>query len=74
MYHEYYNYDKAQLLSNPKIPMEVMEDKPTVFKSIAREMADTILEKNAKGETTVFICLMVLIIGISISNGWRYAH
>ena len=31
MHHEYYYYDKAQLLSNPKIPMEVMADKPTVF-------------------------------------------
>ena len=42
MHHEYYYYDKAQLLSAPKIPMEVMADKPTVFKAIAREMADFI--------------------------------
>ena len=56
MYHEYYYYDKAQLLKNPKIPMVVMEDKPAVFRAIAREMADFIKEKNEKGETTVFIC------------------
>ena len=51
-----YYYDKAQLLKNPKIPMVVMEDKPAVFRAIAREMADFIKEKNEKGETTVFIC------------------
>ena len=50
MHHEYYYYDKAQLLSAPQIPMEVMADKPTVFKAIAREMADFIKEKNEKGE------------------------
>ena len=56
MHHEYYYYDKAQLLKSPKIPMVVMEDKPAVFRAIAREMADFIKEKNEKGETTVFIC------------------
>ena len=56
MHHDYYYYDKEQLLVAPKIPMLVMEDKPTVFKAIAREMADFIKMKNEKGETTVFIC------------------
>lgn len=56
MHHEYYYYDKAQLLVAPKIPMVVMEDKPTVFQAIAREMADFIKMKNEKGEITVFIC------------------
>ena len=56
MYHEYYDYDKAQLLSAPKIPMEVMADKPAVFQAIAREMADFIQQQNAAGKTTVFIC------------------
>lgn len=56
MHHDYYYYDKEQLLAAPKIPMEVMEDKPTVFKTIAREMADIIKEHNAAGKTTVFIC------------------
>ena len=40
MRHEYYYYNKEQLLASPKIPMEVMADKPTVFQRIAREMAD----------------------------------
>ena len=39
MHHEYYYYNKEQLLANPKIPMVVMEDKPTVFKTIARAYA-----------------------------------
>jgi len=56
MHHEYYYYNKEQLLSNPRIPMEVMADKPAVFQTIAREMADFIKAKNEKGETTVFIC------------------
>lgn len=56
MHHDYYDYTKEQLLSSPKIPMEVMEDKPTVFKAIAREMADEIKMRNEKGEKTVFIC------------------
>ena len=45
MRHEYYDYNKEQLLSNPRIPMEVMADKPTVFRAIAREMADFIKQK-----------------------------
>jgi len=56
MHHDYYYYDKEQLLANPKIPMIVMEDKPAVFHAIAREMADFIKAQNEKGETTVFIC------------------
>ena len=56
MRHEYYYYDKEQLLAAPKIPMEVMADKPTVFQKIAREMADEIKARNAVGKTTVFIC------------------
>lgn len=56
MHHEYYYYNKEQLLSSPKIPMVVMEDKPAVFQTIAREMADFIKAQNEKGETTVFIC------------------
>lgn len=56
MHHDYYYYTKEQLLVSPKIPMVVMEDKPTVFQAIAREMADFIKAKNAKNETTVFIC------------------
>lgn len=56
MHHEYYDYNKEQLLRAPKIPMTVMADKPTVFQAIAREMADFIKAQNEKGLTTVFIC------------------
>ena len=57
MRHEYYSYNKEQLLSAPKIPMEVLEDKPAVFQLIAREMADEIKAHNDDaGKTTVFIC------------------
>ena len=49
MHHDYYYYNKEQLLENPKIPMVVMEDKPTVFKTIAREMADFIKAQNEQG-------------------------
>lgn len=56
MRHEYYAYNKEQLLSAPKIPMEVMPDKTDVFKLMAREMADEIQAHNQKGEKTVFIC------------------
>lgn len=56
MRHEYYSYNKEQLLSAPKIPMEVLEDKPAVFQLIAREMADEIKAHNDAGRPTVFIC------------------
>lgn len=56
MRHEYYSFNKEQLLASPKIPMEVLADKPTVFAKIAQEMADAISENNAAGKTTVFIC------------------
>lgn len=82
MRHEYYDYNKEQLLANPKIPMEVMADKPTVFRAIAREMADEIKARNAAGTKTVFICpvgpigqypYFVDIVnseGISLKNCW----
>ena len=54
--HEYYYYDKEQLLQSPKIPLIVMEDNATVFKAIAEEMVSEIKRKNALGEKTVFIC------------------
>ena len=56
MHHDYYYYTREQLLADPRIPMEVMEDKPAVFRAIAREMADFIKTRNRTGDTTVFIC------------------
>lgn len=56
MRHEYYSYTQEQLLAAPQIPMCVMEDKPTVFRTMAREMADEIITGNRLGKATVFIC------------------
>ena len=56
MRHEYYYYDKEQLLAAPKVPIEVLTDNEAVFRAIAREMADEIKRKNEIGEHTVFIC------------------
>lgn len=56
MGHAYYSYTKAQLLRAPKIPMEVLPDNAAVFQAMAREMADCVRQKNARGEATVFIC------------------
>ena len=39
MRHEYYYYNKEELLKNPKIPLIVMEDNPAVFRSMAEEMS-----------------------------------
>ena len=54
MKHEYYYYNKEELLKAPKIPLIVMEDNAAVFKSMADEMVEEI--KREKGEKTVFIC------------------
>ena len=56
MKHDYYYYNKEEMLRAPKIPLIVMKDNPEVFEDMAREMADTIKDKNSRGETTVFIC------------------
>lgn len=56
MYHNYYNYNKQQLLSNPRIPIIVMRDNPTVFQALADEMINAVLQNNAVGKQTVFIC------------------
>jgi len=56
MEHKYYSYSKQELLNAPKIPLMVMEDNPTIFRSLAEEMVQEIERKNALGETTVFIC------------------
>lgn len=56
MIQEFYTYNKKELLSNPKIPLIVMEDNQSIFQSIAKEMVDEIERKNSLNETTVFIC------------------
>jgi glucosamine-6-phosphate deaminase len=56
MYHNYYYYNKEELLSNPNIPLIVRENNETVFKAMAEEMLTEIKQNNASGEKTVFIC------------------
>lgn len=56
MRHDYYYYNREQLLAASKVPIEVLADNASVFQAIAREMADEIKRKNALGERTVFIC------------------
>ena len=56
MRHDYYYYNKEELLRDPKIPLIVMDDNQQVFKSMADEMVEEIKRKNALGKTTVFIC------------------
>lgn len=56
MRHDYYYFNKGELLAAPRIPLEVMADNAAVFRTIAREMADEIKKNNAAGRRTVFIC------------------
>lgn len=56
MHHNYYYFNREELLNAPKIPLILMEKNETVFQSMAEEMAAEIIRKNALGECTVFIC------------------
>lgn len=56
MQHDYYYFNKEQLLTAPKLPITVLRDNAAVFKAMAEEMVREIERKNALGERTVFIC------------------
>lgn len=56
MAHEYYRYQKEELLKNPKIPLFCMESNDKVFQQMAEQMVEEIEIHNEKGERTVFIC------------------
>lgn len=56
MKHDYYYFDKEQLLENPGVRLEVLADNEAVFRAIAEEMVEEIKRKNVLGEHTVFIC------------------
>lgn len=56
MSHAYYQYDKEQLLKEPKIPLICMPDNAAVFKAMAEEMVAEIETNNEAGKETVFIC------------------
>ena len=56
MAHDYYQYNKEQLLANPNMPLICMADNSQVFEAMAKQMVEEIEDHNAKGEKTVFIC------------------
>lgn len=56
MHHNYYYYNKEELLKDPKLPLIVRENNETVFQAMAEEMLNEIKQNNKKGEKTVFIC------------------
>ena len=53
--HEYYRIPASDLGKNAKIPLKCLGDSGEVFYEIAREMVETIIENNARGQRTVFI-------------------
>lgn len=74
MRHDYYYYNKEELLRDPKIQLIVMDDNQQVFKSMADEMVEEIKRKNALGETTVFICPVVRLASIHILWTWSMSR
>ena len=82
MRHEYYTYNKEQLMASPKMPLFCMADNDSVFRQMAEQMADEIEANNGAGRRTVFICPvgpvgqypyfvdMVNQKGISLKNVW----
>lgn len=56
MNHAYYQYNKEQLLREPKLPLICMPDNTAVFKAMAEEMVQEIETNNRAGKKTVFIC------------------
>lgn len=56
MIHDYYRYNKEELLSDPRMKLICMEDNQQVFKTMAAQMAEEIELHNKDGEKTVFIC------------------
>ena len=56
MRHEYYQYNKEQLLTNPKMTLRCKADNAEVFQGNGRSDGRGIRSHNEKGEKTVFIC------------------
>ena len=53
--HDYYSYSMEELARNSKIPVYAKNSSEEVFRIIADIMADTIIEHNREGRSTVFI-------------------
>jgi len=56
MKHEYYSYNKEELLKNPKISLSCVKDNETAFKKMAQQMYEEIENNNKAGKHTVMIC------------------
>ncbi len=52
----YYHISEEHLGEGAKISLVKMADSETVFRAMADMMADCIVENNAAGRRTVFIC------------------
>ncbi len=82
MRHEYYQYTKEELLSNPKISLSCLPDNESVFRQMANQMIEEIEKNNRAEKKTVFICPvgpvgqypyfvdMVNERGLSLKNVW----
>lgn len=82
MRHEYYQYTKEELLSNPKISLSCLLDNESVFRQMANQMIEEIEKNNRAEKKTVFICPvgpvgqypyfvdMVNERGLSLKNVW----
>ena len=82
MRHEYYQYTKEELLSNPKISLRCLPDNESVFRQMANQMIEEIEKNNRAEKKTVFICPvgpvgqypyfvdMVNERGLSLKNVW----
>ena len=56
MRHDYYSYTKEELLKQPKICLHCYETDQDVFRHMAEEMVDAIIQNQAEGKSTIFIC------------------
>ena len=54
--YEYFRISAEDLGKDAKIPLVKLGDSGEVFYEMALEMVNTIKERNARGEKTVFIC------------------
>ncbi|WP_432626526.1 glucosamine-6-phosphate isomerase [Brotaphodocola sp.] len=82
MRHEYYQYNKEELLRDPKIALSCLPDNEAVFRQMADQMIDEIEKNNRAERKTVFICPvgpvgqypyfveMVNERGLSLKNVW----
>ena len=74
MRHDYYYYNKEELLRDPKIQLIVMDDNQQVFKSMADEMVEEIKRKNALGRPPFLSARLVRLASIHILWTWSMSR